>query len=166
MALCLVTGGAGFIGSHLVDALVAHGHMVRVFDNFSTGSLTNLTRVRTKVELLDGDVADPQGVRKAVKDVELVFHEAALPSVHQSVVDPLTTHHTCGTGVLNVLVAARDARVRRFVYGASASAYGNGAPQPRRESEVLQPLSPYAAAQVAAENYCVVFGHVFGVETV
>ncbi len=166
MALCLVTGGAGFIGSHLVDALVAHGHVVRVLDNFSTGSLANLTHVRTKVELLDGDVGELPCVRKAVKDVEVVFHEAALPSVEQSVVDPLTTHHACGTGILNVLLAARDAGVRRVVYGASASAYGNGTAQPRRESEPLLPLSPYAAAQVAAENYCVVFGNLFGLEAV
>jgi UDP-glucose 4-epimerase len=166
MALCLVTGGAGFIGSHLVDALLARGHVVRVFDNFSTGSLSNLTRVRTKVELIDGDISDLEGLAKAIKDVELVFHEAALPSVHQSVVDPLITHRACGTGALHVLLAARDARVRRIVYGGSASAYGNGPPQPRRESEMLQPVSPYAAAQVAGENYCVAFGHVFGLETV
>jgi len=166
MTVSLVTGGAGFIGSHLVDALLTRGHVVRVFDNFSTGALSNLTHVRSKVELIHGDMADLDAVRKASKNVELVFHEAALPSVQQSVVDPLATHHVCATGVLHVLTAAREARVRRVICGASAAVYGDGPSSPRRESEALQPLSPYAVAQLAGEHYCVAFGHVYGLETV
>ena len=166
MTLCLVTGGGGFIGSHLVDSLVANGNQVRVLDNFSTGNLANLDRVRNDIELIEGDVADLETVRAATQDVELVFHQATLPSVHRSIVDPLTTHQVCADGTLHVLLAAREQRVRRVIYGASASAYGDGASVPRRENEPLQPLSPYAVAKLTGEHYCAAFSYAYGLETV
>jgi UDP-glucose 4-epimerase len=166
MTLCLVTGGAGFIGSHLVDALLAQGHRVRVLDNFSTGSLANLDRVRNKIELVKGDVGDLDTVRAAAKEVEVVFHQATLSSVHRSIIDPLTTHQVCADGTLHILVAAREQRVRRVIYGASASAYGDGAPLPRRENEPVQPISPFAVAKLAGEHYCVAFSYAYGLETV
>src|SRR5947209_17537037 len=125
MAVCLVTGGAGFIGSHLVDALVVRGHEVRVLDDLSTGSIDNLAWVRDQVEFVRGDVTVPDDVRRAVDGVEVVYHQAALASVPRSIADPLATHRACATGTLNVLIAARDAKVRRVIYAASASAYGN-----------------------------------------
>ncbi|HLJ92695.1 MAG TPA: SDR family oxidoreductase [Gemmataceae bacterium] len=166
MSLCLVTGGGGFIGSHLVDSLVARGHQVRVLDDFSTGHVANLSRVRSKIEVVEGDIGDLDVVRAATKGAELVFHQANLASVSRSVVDPLTTHQICATGTLHVLLAAREQRVRRVIYGASASAYGDGAPLPRRENEPLLPISPYAVAKLAGEHYCVAFSYAYGLETV
>jgi UDP-glucose 4-epimerase len=166
MAVCLVTGGAGFIGSHLVEALVSRGHEVRVLDNLSTGSLANLEAVSDRVELLDGDVTDLETVRWSMRGVEVVYHQAALPSVPRSVADPLTTHQVCVTGTLHVLVAAREAGVRRVIYAASSSAYGNSPRLPKRESDPTGPLSPYAVAKLAGENYCSAFSQVYGVETV
>jgi UDP-glucose 4-epimerase len=166
MSLCLVTGGAGFIGSHLTEALVAGGYPVRVLDDFSTGDPANLARVRPQIELLKGDVGNFQMVREAMRDVEVVFHQAALPSVPRSVADPLSTHHACATGTLNVLMAAREAEVRRVVYAASSSAYGNSERLPKRESDPTGPLSPYAVAKLAGEYYCQAFTQVYGLETV
>jgi UDP-glucose 4-epimerase len=166
MALCLVTGGGGFIGSHLVDSLVAHGHQVRVLDNFSTGNLANLGRARGKIEITRGDVADLDSVLAVSKDVELIFHQATVSSVHRSIIDPLTTHQICANGTLHVLLAARERRVRRVIYAASASAYGDGTPLPRRENEPLQPISPYAVAKLAGEHYCAAFSYAYGLETV
>jgi len=165
MATCLVTGGAGFIGSHLVDALVADGHRVRVLDNFSTGSPGNLATSRNHVELITGDVTDLAVVRAAIEDVEVVFHQAALGSVQGSVADPITTHQACADGTLNLLLAAREARVRRVIYAGCASAYGDNA-IPSPEGSVLRPLSPYAVAKVAGEHYCAAFSYVYGLETV
>jgi UDP-glucose 4-epimerase len=166
MSLCLVTGGAGFIGSHLTEALVAGGYPVRVLDDFSTGDPANLARVRAQIELLEGDVGNFEMVREAMRDVEVVFHQAALPSVPRSVADPLSTHHACATGTLNVLLAAREAEVRRVVYAASSSAYGNSERLPKRESDPTGPLSPYAVAKLAGEDYCQAFTQVYGLETV
>lgn len=166
MSRCLVTGGGGFIGSHLVDSLVAHGHQVRVLDNFSTGNLANLEQAQEQIEVVKGDIADMQTLRTAMKDVELVFHQATLSSVHRSIVDPLTTHQVCADGTLHVLLCAREERVRRVIYGASASAYGDGSPLPRRESEPLQPISPYGVAKLAGEHYCAAFSYAYGLETV
>jgi UDP-glucose 4-epimerase len=166
MAVCLVTGGAGFIGSHLTDALVAGGHAVRVLDNFSTGHRDNLAPVRDRIELLEGDVTDPAAVRSAARGVEIVFHQAALASVPRSVADPLATHAACATGTLNVLVAARDARARRVVYAASSSAYGDSVRLPKHEDDPTRPLSPYAVAKLAGEQYCAAFTGVYGLETV
>jgi nucleoside-diphosphate-sugar epimerase len=166
MAVCLVTGGAGFIGSHLTDALVAAGHTVRVLDNFSTGKRDNLADARSRVQLIEGDITDPAAVRIAVRGVEVVYHQAALASVPRSVADPLATHAACATGTLNVLVAARDAKVRRVVYAASSSAYGDSARLPKHEDDPTRPLSPYAVAKLAGEQYCAAFAGVYGLETV
>jgi UDP-glucose 4-epimerase len=166
MALSLVTGGAGFIGSHLVEALVGRGHLVRVLDDFSTGCRANLERVRERVQLLYGDVGDLDTVRGAVRGAEVVFHQAALASVPRSVADPLATHRACVDGTLNVLLAARDAGVRRVVYAASSSAYGNSARLPKSEADPAAPLSPYAVAKLAGEQYCAAFTEVYGLETV
>jgi UDP-glucose 4-epimerase len=166
METCLVTGGAGFIGSHLVEALVARGRRVSVLDNFSTGDPANLAAVRDQVEVIDGDVTDGAAVAAAMRGVAIVFHQAALASVPRSVADPLATHEACANGTLNVLLAARDAHVRRVVYAASSSAYGNSARLPKRESDPTAPLSPYAVAKLAGEHYCAAFSEVYGLETV
>jgi UDP-glucose 4-epimerase len=166
----LVTGGAGFIGSHLVAALVRRGDQVRVLDNFCTGKRENLSAVeggaKGKVELIEGDVTDAAAVGRAVAGCELVFHEAALASVPLSVERPLDTHAACATGTLNVLDQARRAGVRRVVYAASSSAYGNQ-PTPRKmETDLPSMLSPYAAAKMTGELYCQAFWHSYGLETV
>jgi UDP-glucose 4-epimerase len=166
MSITLVTGGAGFIGSHLVEALLERGHAVRVVDNLSTGNVANLDRVRDQVELLVGDLVDAELVREAMRGVNLVFHQAALASVPRSVADPMATHQACVTGTLNVLITARDARVRRVVYAASSSAYGASERLPKRETDPTLPLSPYAVAKLAGEQYCAAFSNVYGLETV
>jgi UDP-glucose 4-epimerase len=166
MTTCLVTGGAGFIGSHLVDALLAGGHTVRVLDNLSTGREANLAAVRDRIDLRVGDLTDLEAVRAAVGGVELVFHQGALASVPRSVADPLATHRACATGTLHVLMAAREAGARRVVYAASSSAYGASTRLPKRETDPTLPLSPYAVAKLAGEQYCAAFSHVYGLETV
>jgi UDP-glucose 4-epimerase len=166
MAVCLVTGGAGFIGSHLVDALAAAGHSVRVLDNFTTGTRANLVQVQDRIEIIRGDVTDIGVVSEAVKGVELLFHQAALVSVPRSVADPLETHHVCATGTLQVLKASQEAHVRRVIYAGSSSAYGNASKLPVRESDSAHPFSPYAVAKLAGEQYCSAFTHVYGLETV
>src|SRR5258708_40085040 len=147
MSISLVTGGAGFIGSHLVEALLARGKKVRVLDNFSTGDEANLQSVRDRLEVIDGDITDLETVRAAMRGVDLVFHQAALASVPRSVADPLATHRACVDGTLHILMAARTANVRRVVYAASSSAYGNSVRQPKSEADPVGPLSPYAAAK-------------------
>jgi UDP-glucose 4-epimerase len=139
---------------------------VRVLDNFSTGDPANLAAIRDEVEVIDGDVIDPAAVAAATRGAELVFHQAALASVPRSVADPVATHRACADGTLNVLLAARDAGVRRVVYAASSSAYGNSARLPKRESDPTAPLSPYAVAKLAGEHYCAAFHGVYGLETV
>jgi UDP-glucose 4-epimerase len=166
METCLVTGGAGFIGSHLVEALLARGRRVRVLDNFSTGDPANLAGVRDRVEVIDADLADRAALARAVRGAGLVFHQAALASVPRSVADPAATHEACATGTLNVLVAARDAGVRRVVYAASSSAYGNSERLPKCETDPTAPLSPYAVAKLAGEQYCAAFTEVYSLETV
>jgi UDP-glucose 4-epimerase len=166
MPRCLVTGGAGFIGSHLVEALAARGHELRVLDNFATGDPANLAGVRDRVDLVEGDITDLEVVRSAMRGVDLVFHQAALASVPRSVADPMATHRACVDGTLHVLLAAKEQRVRRVVYAASSSAYGNSARLPKRESDPTAPLSPYAAAKLAGEQYCAAFSEVYGLETV
>jgi UDP-glucose 4-epimerase len=146
--------------------LLGAGHEVRVLDNFVTGSHANLARSCTSIELIEGDVTDLDLVRKVSQGVELVFHQAALASVPRSVADPAATHHACATGTLHVLMAAREAGVRRVVYAASSSAYGNKEKLPKTETDPPQPLSPYAAAKLAGEHYCVAFSQVYGLETV
>ena len=164
--LCLVTGGAGFIGSHLVEALAAEGRPVRVLDDFSTGRRDNLAAARPAPEVVEGDVADPAAVERAMAGVGLVFHLAALASVQRSVEDPAATHRACATGTLHVLDGARRAGVRRIVYAASASAYGVPRGDVQTEDEPVRPLSPYAAAKLAGELYAQAFATTYGLETV
>ena len=168
MRKVLVTGGAGFIGSHVVDALVARGDAVRVLDNLSTGKRDNLSAhlAAGRVELIEGDIRDAAAVARAVQGIELVYHEAALASVPRSVEAPLESHHACATGTLTVLDQARRAGVRRVVYAASSSCYGDQPQTSKRESDPVVPLSPYAAAKLAGEMYCQAFYHTYGLETV
>jgi UDP-glucose 4-epimerase len=166
MAKYLVNGGAGFIGSHLVEALVAKGEKVRVLDDLSTGKAANLAPFGNRVELVQASVCDLAAVEKAVAGVDCVFHEAALASVPRSVERPLDTHAACVTGTVNLLHAAQRAKVRRVVYAASSSAYGNSAWASKREIDMPEPLSPYAAAKLAAELYCQAFFHSYGLETI
>jgi nucleoside-diphosphate-sugar epimerase len=166
VAQCLVTGGSGFIGSHLIEGLLAAGHSVRVLDDLSTGNAANLQSIRDRIEFIKGSVVDRSAVRSAVANCQWIFHLAALPSVSRSVEEPLLVHEICATGTLNVLEAARHAGVRRLVYAASSSAYGDQEGAVRRETDMLMPLSPYAAAKLAGEHYCLCFTKVYGLETV
>jgi UDP-glucose 4-epimerase len=166
VSTCLVTGGAGFIGSHLVEALVARGDAVRVLDDLSTGNAENLAGVRQRVQLIQGSVTAADVVERAVAGCDAVFHLAALPSVTKSVEAPLASHEIGATGTLLVLDAARRAGVRRVVYAASSSAYGDQPGDVRRETDPLLPLSPYAAAKLAGEHYCQCCTAVYGLETV
>jgi nucleoside-diphosphate-sugar epimerase len=165
-ATYLVTGGAGFIGSHLVQGLVEAGAQVRVLDDFSTGRRENLAPFVGGHTLLEGSITDPSLCVRACEGVDYVLHQAALPSVERSVRDPLTTHEVDVTGTLNLLIAARDAGARRFVFAGSSSAYGGSTEIPQRESQSPRARSPYAAAKLASEHYCQVFAEVFGLETV
>jgi UDP-glucose 4-epimerase len=166
MALYLVTGGAGFICSHIASALVARGDQVRVLDNLVTGRMENLASLGSGVQFVRGDITNQADVAGAMQGVHAVFHEAALASVPRSIERPLDTHAACATGTLIVLDQARQAGVKRVVYAASSSAYGDQ-PQPRKsESAVPSPLSPYAAAKLAGESYCQAFYHSYGLETV
>ena len=162
----LVTGGAGFIGSNLVHALLEHGDTVRVLDNFATGNRANLDGLEDDVEVIEGELRSYERVHNAVRGVEVVFHQGALPSVPRSVQDPLTTSAVTIEGTLNVLLAARDESVRRIVFASSSSVYGNGGTLPRTETQHPDPISPYAVAKLAAERYCVSFSRVYGLETV
>ncbi len=162
----LVTGGGGFIGSHLVHRLVNDGHDVRVLDNFATGRRENLVDVADHVELIEGDIQSYERAHTAVRDCEVVYHQAALPSVPRSVQDPLTSNASNVTGTLNILLAARDSGVRRVVVASSSSVYGANAELPKREELTPLPISPYAVAKLAAENYCRAFSSVYGLETV
>lgn len=161
----LVTGGAGFIGSHLAASLVEQGAGVRVLDNFSTGKRENLAPILGKIDLVEGDITDPRICAHACAGVRFVLHQAALPSVPKSIADPVSSHRTNVDGTFNMLVAARDAGVRRFVFAASSSAYGESPTLPKTESMPTQPLSPYAVQKLAGENYCRVFAEVYGLET-
>lgn len=162
----LVTGGAGFIGSNLARALLARGDDVRVLDNFSTGNRGNLAGLEQDVELVEGDLRSYERVHAAVRGVEVVFHQGALPSVPRSVQDPLTTTAVNVEGTLNVLLAARDEGVRRIVNASSSSVYGNGGALPRAESQLPDPISPYAVAKLAAERFCTSFSRVYAMEIV
>ena len=163
----LVTGGSGFIGSHLVDALTAAGKSVRILDDFSTGSRENLKHLTKQPEIITGSVTDPAVVDRAMQGVGVVFHLAAMASVAKSLEDPLLCHAVCATGTLNVLDAARKHGVKRVVYAASSSAYGTASdPAGQSEDTPLNPLSPYAAAKLAGEHYLEAYAKSFGVETV
>ena len=162
----LVTGGAGFIGSHIAAGLLESGAKVRVIDNLSTGYLRNVEEVGGDVDFIEGSVADEKALGRALEDVELVFHEAAIPSVPRSVESPVETHEASVNATFALLLAARDRGVRRVVYAASSSAYGNQPELPKREDMMPAPLSPYAVAKLVGEYYCKVFTHVYGLETV
>lgn len=166
MANVLVTGAAGFIASHIATALVKRGDRVRVLDNLCTGFKHNLAEIANDIEFIEGDVADESITAKAMQGIELVFHQAALASVPMSLDKPLATNHACVTGTLNVLHQAVKAGVRRVVYAASSSAYGDRPFAAKREVDLPQVLSPYAAAKLAGELYCQSFFHSFGLETV
>lgn len=165
MAQYLVTGGAGFIGSHLTDELVRRGHRVRVVDNLSTGKRQNIAHLEG-VDFVEGDLADLGVARRAVTGMEYVLHQAAIPSVPRSLLDPIGSNRANIDASLNVLVAARDAGVRRVVYAGSSSAYGNTPVLPKVESMPPAPLSPYALQKLVAEQYCQLFTRLYGLETV
>jgi nucleoside-diphosphate-sugar epimerase len=164
--LYLVTGGAGFIGSHITEALVKRGDRVRVLDSLITGKRENLSHLSGKVEFIEADIRDFDATRRALDGVRIVFHEAAIPSVPRSVADPQLNHDANSNGTFNVLMAARDAGVKRLIYAASSSAYGETEELPKRETMSPNPLSPYAAAKLFGEYYCQVFTRVYGLETV
>ena len=162
----LVTGGAGFIGSNIADELIRQGGKVKILDNFITGFQENLDEINGDFEFIRGDLNDDEILKKAVEGVEVVFHEAALPSVPRSVENPLETHEACVNGTLNLLLAAKEAKVRRIIYAASSSAYGDQPILPKVETMKPEPLSPYAAAKLTGEYYCQVFSRVYGLETI
>jgi UDP-glucose 4-epimerase len=164
MRTVLVTGGAGFIGSHVTAELLRRGHSVRLIDNFSTGSRENLAAVGGEVELIEGDIRSYERTHAATKGVDCVIHLAALPSVPRSVQDPLTTNEVNVTGTLNVVLAARDAGTRRVVMASSSSVYGRAQELPKTEGLVPQPISPYGVSKLAAEQYCMGLNAVYGIE--
>lgn len=162
----LVTGGAGFIGSNIVEVLVEEGASVRVLDNFSTGRQENLAEFLGAIELIEGSITNPATCVSVCEGIDFVLHQAALPSVPRSVADPAASHEACATGTLNMLVAARDAGVKRLVYAGSSSAYGDTPTLPKVESMPTFPRSPYAVAKLMGEQYCRAFSLIFGLETV
>lgn len=164
--IVLVTGGAGFIGSHIAETLRDKGAKVRIIDNLLTGYRENLEEIGGDIDFIQASVSDEDVVRRVLEDVEVVFHEAALPSVPRSVADPKETHVACIDGTFNLLQAARERGVRRFVYAASSSAYGDQPILPKHEDMRPDPLSPYAVAKLVGEYYCQVFYRVYGLETV
>lgn len=164
--IALVTGGAGFIGSHLAAALLERGARVRVIDNLSTGYRANLEEIGGDIDFVNASITDAQALNRALDNVELVFHEAAIPSVPRSVKSPVETHESSVDGTFSLLLAARDRKVRRVIYAASSSAYGDQPESPKRESMRPDPLSPYAVAKLVGEHYCQVFTRSYGLETV
>jgi nucleoside-diphosphate-sugar epimerase len=164
--IALVTGGAGFIGSHIAGAMAADGARVRVLDDLSTGHRENLHEIDADVDFIQGSVADEQLLAKALENVELIFHEAAIPSVPRSVEAPRNTHVASVDGTFALLLAAKEAGVKRVVYAASSSAYGDQPTLPKVEQMAPDPLSPYAVAKLVGEYYCRVFTRVYGLETV
>jgi nucleoside-diphosphate-sugar epimerase len=164
--IALITGGAGFIGSHIASGLVKAGARVRIIDDLSTGYRENLEEIGGDVDFVLGSLADESALRKAIEDVELVFHEAAIPSVPRSVENPRQTHRASVDSTFSLLMASRDSGVKRVIYAASSSAYGDQPTLPKTETMLPQPLSPYAVAKLVGEYYCQVFTRVYGLETV
>lgn len=162
----LITGGAGFIGSNLADGLIKEGAKVSIIDNFVTGFRENLEEIAGDFEFVEGDLNDDYALKKALQDVEIVFHEAALPSVPRSIENPADTHQACVNGTFNLLLKSKDSGVKRLIYAASSSAYGNTEILPKVETMLTAPLSPYAAAKLMGEYYCKVFANVYPIETV
>jgi nucleoside-diphosphate-sugar epimerase len=164
--LWLVSGGAGFIGSHIVEELVKRGERVRVLDNFSTGRIENLENVKDKIELVRGDIRDIDTVRRAMKDVTYVLHQAAMRSVPKSVDDPISANDNNVNGTLNILIAAKECKVKKVVYASSSSVYGDCKKFPQRESFLPSPISPYAVSKLAGEYYCIMYWKTFSLPTV
>jgi UDP-glucose 4-epimerase len=162
----LVTGGAGFIGSNVAEALVRRGEKVRIFDDFSSGKRHNLRDLAADVEVVEGDLRDMAAVQRAVRGATGVYHQAALRSVPRSVDNPLATNDVNITGTLQLLMASRDAGVKRVVAASSSSVYGANEELPKREEQILMPVSPYAASKLAGEHYCRIFSRLYGLETV
>jgi UDP-glucose 4-epimerase len=162
----LVTGGAGFIGSNIVTELVDRKEKVRVLDNFSTGRRENLLPLLDRIELIEGDLTDLETVRGAVEGADFVLHQGALPSIPRSIEHPIGSNNTNVSGTLNLLIAAKDARVRRVIYASSSSVYGDSSELPKVETQNPSPLSPYAVSKLTGEYYCRVFHRIFGLETV
>ncbi len=162
----LITGGAGFIGSNLADELLRQGAKVIILDNLSTGFRENLEEIKGDFDFIQGDLNDETSVKNAVENVEIIFHQAALPSVPRSVDNPQETHQACVNGTFNLLLKAKEANVRRVVYAASSSAYGDQQTLPKVETMLPEPLSPYAGAKLMGEYYCQVFSKVYGLETI
>ncbi len=167
MSKVFVTGGAGFIGSNLTEALLKKGHRVRVLDNFSSGKKENLIfdKGYSTLEMIEGDIRDFTLCQRVMKDIEYVFHQAALPSVQRSVEDPLNSNSVNVEGTLNILIAARDARVKKVIYASSSSIYGDTPTLPKKENMPPNPLSPYALQKYVGEQYCRLFFHLYGLET-
>ncbi len=166
MADYLVTGGAGFIGSNIVEELVRRGQKVRVLDSFITGKRENLDPFLSRIEVIKGDIRDELALKRALKGIDYVIHQAALRSVPKSVDDPFTTNDINVFGTLNLLMAAKKAGVKRVVYASSSSVYGEAKRFPQRETDYVSPVSPYGVSKLAAENYCITFARTFGLETV
>ncbi len=162
----LVTGGAGFIGSNLADGLIQQGAKVVIIDNLVTGFRENLEEIQGNFEFIEGDLNDDSALKKAIENVEIVFHQAALPSVPRSVENPEETHQACVNATFNLLLKAKENNVRRLIYAASSSAYGNQEVLPKVETMKPEPLSPYAAAKLMGEYYCSVFNEVYDIETI
>ena len=162
----LVTGGAGFIGSNICKKLIEENCYVRVVDNLLTGKKSNLAPIIDKIEFIEADMGDEQVARAAMKDIDIVFHEGALPSVPRSVDDPAASHQHCVDATFTLLLAARDAKIKRFVYAASSAAYGDTPTLPKVETMATSPLSPYAVGKLVGEYYCSVFSKVYGLETI
>ncbi len=166
MGIYLVTGGAGFIGSHIAQALAERGQAVRILDNFLTGKRENLSSIRGEIELLEGDIRDFETCRRASRGADYILHQAALPSVPRSVENPLLANEINVTGTLNILLAARQAKVKRVVFASSSSVYGDDPRLPKREGMEGHLLSPYAVTKLAAEKYCRVFDLIYGLSTI
>jgi len=166
MVTYLVTGGAGFIGSNIVEELLKQRQKVRVLDNFSTGRWENILPFLDRIELIKGDIRHYRVVKEAVKGVDFVLHQAALPSVPRSIKDPVTTNEVNVGGTLNILDGAKNTGVKRVVFACSSSVYGNSKTLPKREDMAPEPISPYAVSKLAGEKYCKVFYEVYGLETV
>ena len=162
----LVTGGAGFIGSNLADELIQQGAKVKIIDNLITGFRENLEEINGDFEFIEGDLNDADKLKKAIEGVEIVFHQAAIPSVPRSVDNPAETHQACVNGTFNLLLKAKDSGVKRLIYAASSSAYGDQLSLPKLETMPPEPLSPYAAAKLMGEYYCSVFSNVYDLETI
>jgi len=166
MSVYVVTGGGGFIGSHIVEELLAREETVRIIDNFSTGKRENVEAFKNRARIIELDLAEAKNLKEVIDGADYVIHQAAIPSVPKSILDPVSSHHANVDGTLNLLVACRDAGVKRVVYASSSSLYGDSPTLPKHEGMMPNPLSPYGAQKLFAETYCQVFTKAYGLETV